>query len=66
MCRSFCCHFQKQAITISMSDRIIAGILPAAFLLAHGAAVTSLGLALATWLRRTGLAVAISVGAFVS
>ena len=42
-----------------------AGILPTLFLLAHAAAVTSLGLALATWLKRTGLAVAVSVGAFV-
>ena len=44
---------------------MIGGIFPAVFFLAHGAAVTSLGLALATWLRRTGLAVAVSVGAFV-
>jgi hypothetical protein len=46
-------------------DRILAGILPSAFFLVHSAAVTSFGLALATWLRRTGLAVAVSVSAFV-
>jgi ABC-type transport system involved in multi-copper enzyme maturation permease subunit len=46
-------------------DRVIAGVLPAAFFLVHSAAVTSFGLALAAWLRRTGLAVAVSVMAFV-
>jgi ABC-type transport system involved in multi-copper enzyme maturation permease subunit len=50
---------------ITTADRVIAGVLPAAFFLVHSAAVTSLGLALATWLRRTGLAVAVSVMAFV-
>jgi ABC-type transport system involved in multi-copper enzyme maturation permease subunit len=47
------------------ADRLLAGILPVAFLAAHAAAVTSLGLALATWLRHTGRAVAVSVAAFV-
>lgn len=56
---------QRRFVPIRTSDRVFAGILPSAFLLAHGAAVTSLGLALATWLKRTGLAVAVSVGAFV-
>ena len=45
---------------------MIAGLLPSAFLLAHAAATTSIGLALATWLRRTGRAVAVSVTVFVT
>ena len=57
--------FRNQATPISTTDRVMSGILPTVFLAAHAAAVTSLGLALATWLKRTGLAVAISVGAFV-
>jgi hypothetical protein len=50
---------------ITASDRVIGGILPSAFLLAHAAAATSFGLLLATWLRRTGKAVAVSVGGFI-
>ena len=46
-------------------DRVIAGLLPSAFLLVHAAATTSFGLAMATWLRRTGRAVAASVTGFV-
>jgi hypothetical protein len=46
-------------------DRVIAGLLPSAFLLAHAAATTSFGLAMATWFRRTGAAVAASVTGFV-
>jgi ABC-type transport system involved in multi-copper enzyme maturation permease subunit len=47
------------------SDRLIAGLLPPAFLLAHAAATTSYGLAMATWFQRTGRAVAASVTGFV-
>jgi hypothetical protein len=50
---------------ITVSDRVIGGIMPSAFLLAHAAAATSFGLLLATWLRRTGKAVAVSVGGFI-
>ncbi len=46
-------------------DRVIAGLLPSAFLVAHAAATTSFGLALATWFQRTGRAVAVSVAGFV-
>ncbi len=46
-------------------DRVIAGFLPSVFLLAHAAATTSIGLALATWFGRTGRAVAASVTVFV-
>jgi hypothetical protein len=51
---------------ITTKARLIAGLLPSAFLLAHAAAATSLGLALATWLQRTGCAVAASVAGFVA
>ena len=50
----------------SSRDRFLAGILPSAFLMAHAAAATSFGLAMATWFRRTGLAVAVSVTGFVA
>jgi ABC-type transport system involved in multi-copper enzyme maturation permease subunit len=46
-------------------DRVLAGTMPTAFFLVHAAAVTSFGLTLATWLKRTGVAVAVSVSAFV-
>jgi ABC-type transport system involved in multi-copper enzyme maturation permease subunit len=42
-------------------DKIAYVCLPVAFLLAQGAAVTSVGLVLATWIRRIGRAVAVSV-----
>jgi hypothetical protein len=56
---------RNRAVPITTGDRVMAGILPSLFVMAHAAVVTSLGLALATWLKRTGLAVAASVGAFV-
>jgi ABC-type transport system involved in multi-copper enzyme maturation permease subunit len=55
----------SMARPITTADRVIAGILPAAFFLAHSAAVTSFGLALATWFKRTGRAVAMSVATYV-
>jgi hypothetical protein len=42
-------------------DRIAYVLIPVAMLLAQGAVVTSVGLALATWFRRVGRAVAVSV-----
>ena len=42
-------------------DRIAYVCIPVAMLLAQGAVVTSVGLALATWIRRVGRAVAVSV-----
>ncbi len=57
---------QVQFEPITTRDRVIAGLLPSAFLLAHAAATTSFGLALATWFRRTGRAVAGSVAGFVT
>jgi ABC-type transport system involved in multi-copper enzyme maturation permease subunit len=54
-----------EARPITTYDRVLAGVLPSAFLLAHAAGVTSFGLFLATWFRRTGRAVAASVAAFV-
>jgi len=57
---------QAQFEPITTRDRVLAGLLPAAFLLAHAAAATSFGLAVATWLQRTGRAVAASVAGFVA
>jgi ABC-type transport system involved in multi-copper enzyme maturation permease subunit len=50
---------------LDLIDRIAYVCLPMAFLLAQGAVVTSIGLALATWISRIGRAVAISVTIFV-
>ena len=57
---------QAQFEPLTTRDRMIAGLLPSAFLLAHAAAATSFGLALATWFKRTGRAVAVSVAGFVA
>jgi hypothetical protein len=54
-----------RAKPITTTDRLVGGVLPSAFFLAHSAALTSFGLALATWFKRTGLAAAMSVAAFV-
>jgi ABC-type transport system involved in multi-copper enzyme maturation permease subunit len=56
---------QFRYVPITTWDRVLAGALPSAFLLVHAAAITGTGLAVATWVRRTGLAVALSVSAFV-
>ena len=58
-------QFLAKIHPIHPRDRLLAGILPSEFLLAHAAAATSFGLAMATWFRRTGLAVAVSVTGFV-
>jgi hypothetical protein len=48
-------------IPLDTIDRLALACLPVALFLVQGAAVTSLGLALATWVRRLGRAVATSV-----
>ncbi len=58
-------RFVDQFSPITTTDRVIAGLLPSAFLLAHAAATTSLGLLLAAWFQRTGRAVAASVAIYV-
>ena len=45
-------RMMSMAKPVTTVDRVMAGILPSAFFLAHSAAVTSFGLALATWLKR--------------
>ena len=45
-------------------DRVAFVCLPTALLLAQGAVVTSFGLALATWMRRVGRAIAVSVAGY--
>jgi hypothetical protein len=59
-------RLMSTAKPVRIVDRVVAGILPSAFFLVHSAAVTSFGLAVATWLKRTGVAVAVSVSAFVA
>ena len=49
---------------IDAIDRIAFVVVPVALLLAQGAVVTSVGLALATWFRRVGRAVGVSVTLF--
>ena len=46
---------------LEIVDRIAFVLIPMALFLAQGAVVTSIGLALATWIRRVGRAVAMSV-----
>ena len=53
-------------VRIAVLDRAAAVVLPVAWVLAHGAVVTSLGLALATWIPRVGRAVAVSVSLYVA
>jgi ABC-type transport system involved in multi-copper enzyme maturation permease subunit len=55
----------KRYEPVTKYDRVLGGVLPSAFFLAHAAAATSFGLLLATCVRRTGRAVAMSVGGFV-
>ena len=50
---------------MALSDRLSAGGLLAFTLLAHGAAMTSLGLCLATWVHRQGKVVGMNVSVFV-
>jgi ABC-type transport system involved in multi-copper enzyme maturation permease subunit len=51
-------------VHVGAIDRIASATLPVAFLLVQGAAVTSVGLAMATWMRRLGRAVAVSVASY--
>jgi ABC-type transport system involved in multi-copper enzyme maturation permease subunit len=51
---------------IGWIDRLALMCLPTALMLAQGAVVTSLGLALATWIRRVGRAVAVSVATYAA
>ncbi len=51
-------------VPLGALDRIAFATFPVAFLLVQGAAVTSVGLALATWMRRLGRAVAVSVASY--
>jgi ABC-type transport system involved in multi-copper enzyme maturation permease subunit len=57
-------RFPQPPAPLDAIDRIAYVILPVAFLLIQGAAVTSVGLALATWMRRLGRAVAVSVASY--
>ena len=51
--------------TITLGPRIYALIVLIATILAHGAVITSIGLALAVWFKRQSRAIAISVGLFI-
>ena len=54
-------RFGQPAAPLDIVDRIAYVCLPVAMLLAQGAAVASVGLAVATWTQRVGRAVALSV-----
>jgi ABC-type transport system involved in multi-copper enzyme maturation permease subunit len=56
-------YFEKDQLL--RSERFWGGVTLAAGLLAHGALVTSLGLLLATWIKRQGRAIALSVTLFL-
>jgi ABC-type transport system involved in multi-copper enzyme maturation permease subunit len=55
---------RQPPVRVDAIDRIASATLPVAFLLVQGAAVTSVGLAMATWMRRLGRAVAVSVASY--
>jgi hypothetical protein len=57
-------RFGQTPAPLEVLDRVAYVGLPVGLLLAQGAAVTSVGLALATWTRRIGRAVAMSVTAY--
>ncbi|MFO0952863.1 MAG: ABC transporter permease subunit [Isosphaeraceae bacterium] len=59
-------RMQPRPIPIDLHDRICSWSLPVVFLLAHAAVATSLGLALATWVRQPGRALALSVAAYLA
>jgi ABC-type transport system involved in multi-copper enzyme maturation permease subunit len=50
---------------ISLAGRILGVIVLIATILAHGALITSIGLALAVWVKRQSRAIAFSVGSFI-
>ena len=52
------------AIGLNREHRFVGVSMVLGLILAYGAAITSLGLALATWVRRMGRAVALSVGIY--
>jgi ABC-type transport system involved in multi-copper enzyme maturation permease subunit len=53
------------ALALSMAARIYGVAVVIATILAHGALITSMGLALAVWIKRHGLAIGMSVGAYI-
>ena len=57
-------RFGQAAAPLDLLDRVAFVVLPLALLLVQGALVASIGLALATWSRRIGRAVALSVAAY--
>jgi ABC-type transport system involved in multi-copper enzyme maturation permease subunit len=57
-------RFGQPPAPLEVVDRIAYVCLPMGLLLAQGAAITSVGLALATWSRRVGRAVALSVSCY--
>lgn len=50
---------------LSLAARIYGALVVIATILAHGALITSVGLALAVWVKRHGRAIAMSVGTFI-
>ncbi len=57
--------FSQTPVPLTVLERVVAVVLEPADFLASGAVIVSLGVALATWVRRLGRAVAASVIAFV-
>ena len=57
-------RFPQQVNPLGWIDRVAFACLPTALMLAQGAAVVSFGLALATWMRRVGRAIAFSVSCY--
>jgi ABC-type Na+ efflux pump permease subunit len=58
--------WRPPVVEIHTSDRVAAAALPVAWVIAHGAAIASIGVALATWFARPGRAIAASVTLYLA
>jgi ABC-type transport system involved in multi-copper enzyme maturation permease subunit len=57
-------RFSQSTVPLGLIDRIAHVAIPLAMLLAQGAVIASVGLALATWIHRLGRAIAVSVASY--
>ena len=56
----------RQVPPVTTVDRVFAAFFPIAWIFAHGAAVSSVGLALATWITKPGRAITLSVAFYLA
>jgi hypothetical protein len=58
-------RFNPDSIVITPIERVLMGVVPTAWIFAHGALIASVGLALAIGIRRPGRAIAASVALYI-